>query len=183
MTLAAAKEAGALRTIVVGAPRTRLELAKEYGADVALDIEEITDPGERVRLVRAETPGGYGADAVFECAGVPAAIPEGLEMLRRGGTFVEAGHYTDHGEVAINPFRHLVHKQVTLVGAWGADVPHFVMGRGLIESGAYPFADLVSHVLPLDRVADGVAAIGTTYRLDGEEIRKVAIAADGQDFR
>jgi L-iditol 2-dehydrogenase len=108
---------------------------------------------------------------------VPASIPEGLDMLRRGGTYVEAGHYTDHGDVALNPFRHMVHKQITLVAVWGADTPHFVAGRALIESGKYPFADLVSHRLPLHRVADGVAAIGGAYRLDGEEIRKVAVAA------
>ena len=177
VTLIAAKEAGALRVIVVGAPRSRLDLAKEYGADVVVNIEQTPDAAERIRVVRAETPGGYGADVVFECAGVPAAIPEGLEMLRRGGTFVEAGHYTDHGDIAINPFRHLVHKQITLVGAWAADVPHFVMGRGLIESGKYRFADLVSHTVGLDRLADGIATIGGTYRLDGEEIRKVAVAA------
>jgi hypothetical protein len=32
-------------------------------------------------------------------------------------------------------------------------------------------------VLPLSRVADGIAAIGGSYRLDGQEIRKVAVAA------
>src|ERR671913_433617 len=121
--------------------------------------------------------GGFSADVVFECTGVPASLPEGLDMLRRGGTYVEAGHYTDHGDVALNPFRHMVHKQVTLVAVWGADTPHFVAGRALIESGKYPFADLVSHRLPLHRVAEGVAAIGGPYRLDGEEIRKVAVAA------
>jgi L-iditol 2-dehydrogenase len=179
LTLAAAREAGAARTIVVGAPDTRLELARAFGADVTVSIEDVPDPAERVRLVKAETLGGHGADVVFECAGVPAAIPEGIDMLRRGGTFVEAGHFTDHGEVPLNPFRHAVNKQITLVGVWAADTPHFVAGRALIESGRYPFADLVSHTLPLERVADGIAAIGGSYAVDGREIRKVAIAANG----
>ena len=65
------------------------------------------------------------------------------------------------------------------VAVRGADVPHFVAGRALIESGKYPFADLVSHPLPLERVAEGIAAIGGTYRIDGVEIRKVAVAAHG----
>lgn len=177
LTLACAKQAGAQRTIVLGAPQTRLDLALDYGADVVINLEEVPDAAERIKLVKAETPGGFGADVVFECAGVPAAIPEGLDMLRRGGTFVEAGHYTDHGEVAINPFRHLVHKQITLVGAWAADTPHFVIGRGMIEAGRFPFADLISHTIPLERLADGIATIGGSYRLDGEEIRKVAVAA------
>lgn len=179
LTLVAAREAGATKTIVVGAPASRLALAREFGADVTISIDETPDAGERVRQVRAETLGGYGADVVFECAGVPAAIPEGIEMLRRGGTFVEAGHYTDHGETALNPFRHMVNKQITLVAVWAADMPHFVAGRALIESGRYPLADLVSHKLPLDRVADAIGAIGTTYRVDCAEIRKVAIAANG----
>lgn len=177
LTLAAAKEAGALRVIVVGAPQTRLDLAKEYGADVTVNIEQFPDAAERIRAVKAETPGGFGADVVFECAGVPAAIPEGLDMLRRGGTFVEAGHYTDHGDISINPFRHLVHKQITLVGAWAADTAHFVTGRSLIEAGKYRFADLISHTVPLSRLADGIGTIGGTYRLDGEEIRKIAVSA------
>ena len=177
LTLAVAKAAGALRTIVVGAPKSRLDLAKEWGADVVVNIEDVPDVAERVKLVRAETPGGYGADVAFECAGVPAAIPEGLDMLRRGGTFVEAGHYTDHGDITINPFRHLVHKQITMVGAWGADTPHFVVGRGLIEAGTFPYADLISHTVGLERLADGIATIGGSYRLDGEEIRKIAVAA------
>lgn len=177
LTLVAAREAGALRTIVVGAPDSRLELARQFGADEVLSIEAVPDAAERVRLVREATPGGYGADVVFECTGVPQAIPEGIEMLRRGGTYVEAGHYTDHGDVALNPFRHMVHKQIALVAVWGADTPHFVAGRALIESGKYPFADLVSHTLPLSRVGEGIAAIGGTYRLDGREIRKVAVAA------
>jgi L-iditol 2-dehydrogenase len=178
LTLAAAKRAGAQHAIVIGAPKSRLDLARAWGADVAIDLEAVPDAAERVRAVRAETPGGYGADVVFECAGAPAAIPEGLDMLRRGGTFVEAGHYTDHGDVAVNPFRHLVNKQITLVGAWGADTPHFVIGRGMIEAGAFPFADLVSHILPLDRLPDGIATIGGSYRLDGEEVRKIAISAN-----
>ncbi len=177
LTLVAARESGALRTIVVGAPDSRLALAREFGADVTISIEEVPDPAERVRLAREETPGGYGADVVFECTGVPASIPEGIDMLRRGGTYVEAGHYTDHGDISLNPFRHMVHKQINLVAVWGADTPHFVSGRALIESGRYPFADLVSHRLPLERAAAGIAAIGGSYRLDGEEIRKVAIAA------
>ena len=103
----AAKETGAFKTIVIGAPESRLELAKEFGADVTINIEEIPDAEERIELVKKETPGGYGADVVFECAGVPTAIPEGLDMVRRGGTYVVAGHFTDVGEVSINPFTHL----------------------------------------------------------------------------
>ena len=177
-TLIAAKETGAFKTIVIGAPESRLELAKEFGADVTINIEEIPDAEERIELVKKETPGGYGADVVFECAGVPTAIPEGLDMLRRGGTYVVAGHFTDVGEVSINPFTHLNNKHINLVGVWGGKLPYFVKGKPILESGKYPFGKMVSHKLPLERLGDVMDALSTDYRLDGKEVRKVVIASD-----
>lgn len=177
-TLIAAKEMGAFKTIVIGAPASRLELAKTYGADVTIDIEQVRDPAERIAMVKKETPGGYGADVVFECAGVPAAVPEGIDMLRRGGDYVVAGHFTDVGDVPLNPFTHFTNKHINLVGVWGGKLPYFVQGKPLLESGKYPFAEMVSHILPLDRLGDVMRAISTDYRLDGKEVRKIVIASD-----
>jgi threonine dehydrogenase-like Zn-dependent dehydrogenase len=177
-TLVAAKETGAFKTVVIGAPASRLELAREYGADVTIDIEEITNAQDRIERVKKETPGGYGADVVFECAGVPTAVPEGIDMLRRGGTYVVAGHFTDVGEVSLNPFTHFNNKHITLVGVWGGKLPYFVTGKPILESGKYPFSKMVSHKLPLERVGDAMKAISTDYRLDGKEVRKIVIASD-----
>ena len=58
---------------------------------------------------------GRGADMVIECAGVPQAIPEALEMLRLGGLLVEAGNFSDLGEIGINPHRHLCSKSVRIL--------------------------------------------------------------------
>ena len=176
-SLVAARESGAHRVIVVGAPASRLELAKAFGADEVISIEQVPDPEERIRVVREQTPGGLGADCVFECAGVPAAIPEGIQMLRRGGTYVEGGHFTDVGDVAINPFSHLVLAHIELVGVWGSSLRHFVRGRTILESGRYPFDEMVSHTLTLERLGEAMQALSTDYRLDGVEARKIAIAA------
>src|SRR5262249_39688439 len=59
-------------------------------ADVAIDIDRVS-PEERIAQVRELTTGRYGADVVFEAAGVPAAFLEGLAMVRPLGTFVELG--------------------------------------------------------------------------------------------
>ncbi len=174
-TLVAAKEAGALRAIVVGAPESRLKLAKDFGADLTVNIEEIKNPDERVKLVRRETLGEYGVDAVFECTGVPAAISEGIKMLRKGGTYVVAGHFTDVGSTSLNPYVDFNNKHITLVGVWGGEVAHFVRGRPLIESGRYPFGKFISHKLPLERCEDAMKAIMGNYRLDGKEVNKIVI--------
>lgn len=174
-TTVAAKEKGAHKVIVVGAPATRLALASEFGADVTINIEEVTDPQVRIEMVRTETPGGYGADAVFECTGVPAAVPEGIEMTRRAGTYVVAGHYSDLGTVPINPF-YITIRDLTVLGIRASAMTHWVRARPLLEAKKYPLAKVVSHKLPLERVGDAMAAMSHGYRLDGEQVRKLVIA-------
>ncbi|MCE2394105.1 zinc-binding dehydrogenase, partial [Candidatus Poribacteria bacterium] len=82
-----AKISGAAKLIVVGGPARRLELAKRMGADVTIDIEDVTTVEERTELVKSETPRGEGADVVFECAGFLPATPEGLGYVKQSGTF------------------------------------------------------------------------------------------------
>jgi L-iditol 2-dehydrogenase len=175
-TLVAAKEAGAHKTIVIGAPKSRLDLAKEFGADLTINIEEVPDEKERIEMVKSETVLGYGADVVFECTGFKNAIPEGIDMLRRGGSYVVAGHFTDVGNVSLNPFVHFTNKQINLVGVLGNDIVHFVRGRPILESGKYPFEKMVSHKLPLEGIKNAIDAISTNYRLDDKEVRKIVIA-------
>jgi len=174
--LVIAKLTGALKAIVVGAPESRLRMAEEFGADMTIDIEKVKDPKERIDMVKGETMGGYGADAVIECTGVPVAVPEGIKMLRRNGTYAVVGHYTDTGATSLNPFTDFCNKQITLVGVWGADITHFVRGRPIIESGRHPFEKFVSHKLPLERCEDAMKALMGGYRLDGREVKKIVVA-------
>src|SRR5262249_60814459 len=86
LAIAAAKEMGAGRVICVGAPETpRLQLARKFGAQATVDIEQYKPPEQRVARVR-EIVGGFGADLVMDCSGHPSAGPEGIEFLRDGGT-------------------------------------------------------------------------------------------------
>src|SRR5882672_10241968 len=69
--LAVAKSSGAGQVIVLGAPKHRLEMAKRFGADHVIDIDEVKTPADRIAAIRKLT-GGYGADAVLECVGSPS---------------------------------------------------------------------------------------------------------------
>ena len=73
--------AGAGRVLVIGAPAARLQAARRLGADDVLDITDVPDPADRVRWARERTA-GRGADVAIEASGTPAAVPEGLEMVR-----------------------------------------------------------------------------------------------------
>lgn len=178
VTLACAKLSGAAKAIMVGGPAGRLELAKRLGADVTIDIEAVTSVEERTELVKAETPRKEGADVVFECAGFLPATPEGLGYTRRSGTFVEVGHFVDMGSIDFNINQLLMRKNLRVEAIWGSSYEHFVRGLPLLEQSGLPFADMISHQLPLSQVEDGFKALDGGYRINGETAIKIAVRAE-----
>jgi threonine dehydrogenase-like Zn-dependent dehydrogenase len=125
LAVAAAQEMGAGRVICVGAPEEpRLKLARKFGAEATVNIEETKTPAERIARVR-EIVGGFGADLVMDCSGHPSAGPEGIEMLRDGGTYVEMGQFTDAGKIETSWHR-ICAKDLNVLGSWaftGNDLP------------------------------------------------------------
>jgi L-iditol 2-dehydrogenase len=111
-----ARMLGAGNIIVIDRSAFRLSMALEMGADHALNLAA-TEPRQRLEAVR-ELTGGRGADVVVECAGVPEALPEGLDLLRPGGFYIECGNFSDMGPVPINPHL-LCAKNVRLIGING----------------------------------------------------------------
>jgi threonine dehydrogenase-like Zn-dependent dehydrogenase len=175
LAAAAARLAGAAKVIVVGGPARRLELALRLGADVTVDIGAVPDVAARKEIVLAHTPRSAGADVVIECTGFLAAVPEGLEYIRQDGVFVEVGHFVDTGDVTINPHRHLLRRNLRLEGVWGSQPQHFVRALPLLERGDFPYADMVSHILPLTDARRGFDALNGTYQLDGDTVVKIAL--------
>jgi threonine dehydrogenase-like Zn-dependent dehydrogenase len=134
----------------------RLDMARRLGADHVLDARETTT-GDRLEFVRAVTH-GRGADVVVECAGVPQVIPEALDLLRVGGLLVEAGNFSDLGDVAINPHRHLCSKGIRILGVGGEEPAAY--GPSLRQMARYlryyPLRELVSHRYGLETVEAAV---------------------------
>jgi threonine dehydrogenase-like Zn-dependent dehydrogenase len=155
LAVAAAKEMGAGRVVCVGAPEEpRLALARRFGAEATVDIEAHRTPEERIRAVR-DIVGGFGADLVMDCSGHPSAGPEGVEMLRDGGTYVEMGQFTDAGPVMTNWHR-LCTKDVTLLGSWAFTANDLALGVRMLDRARdrYPWLDMQT-LYPFDE--DGVA--------------------------
>lgn len=175
VTLVCARISGAAKIIMVGGPAKRLELAKRMGADVTIDIEAIRSAEERTELVLDETPQRVGADVVFECAGFLPATPEGLGYVKRSGTFVEVGHFVDMGSIELNINQLMMRRNLRFEAIWGSRPEHFVRGLPILERNEFPFADMVSHTLPLSRIKDGFEALNGTYRLGEETAIKIAV--------
>lgn len=128
---ALARRTGAGQVIVIGAPASRLDLARDMGADHAIDLEATT-PGERLARVLALT-GGLGADVVIEAAGAAPAFEEGVRLARNGGAYVIAGHYTNAGDSRINVHEDINRKHLDIRGCWGSEAGHFLRALRALE--------------------------------------------------
>ena len=154
--LAVAKSAGAAKVIVLGAPSPRLEMAKRFGADHVINIDEVKTPEARIAAVK-DLSRGYGADVVLECVGHPSAITEGMEMCRDGGKYLVLGHYCDAGPVMWNP--HIItRKQLQVFGSWSSEPRHMRAALEFLRThkNQFPFNTMVTHRFPLDRANEAL---------------------------
>ncbi|MDR7417679.1 MAG: zinc-binding dehydrogenase [Armatimonadota bacterium] len=151
-----ARMLGAGTIVAVDLSAYRLRMARRLGADHVVNAAETT-AADRVALVRDLTR-GRGADVVVECAGVPQVIPECLDMLRIGGMLVEAGNFSDLGEVAISPHRHLCSKNVRIIGVGGEEGASY--GPSMRQLARYmrhyPLREFVTHRYGLGDVETAV---------------------------
>jgi threonine dehydrogenase-like Zn-dependent dehydrogenase len=140
-----ARMLGAGTIIAVDLSDYRLNFAKRLGADHLVNAGK-TPRAERLQIVKDLTH-RRGADMVIECAGVPQAVPEALEMLRVSGLLVEAGNFSDLGEISLSPHRHLCAKNARILGVGGEEPAAYgpsmrQMARYLKH---YPLQEFVTH--------------------------------------
>ncbi len=155
--IALARLSGATTVVAVGAPADRLELARAMGADHVFDLAATT-PAERITAVR-ELTRGDGVDIVIEAAGSARAVEEGLELVRDGGTYVIAGHYTNAGPSTVNAHEQINRKHLDIRGCWGSHVRHFARALRLLERHAahVPWRFIGARTYPLDRINEALA--------------------------
>lgn len=132
LAVVAAQEMGAGRVIVVGDPeKPRLELCRKFGAEATVSLEAYPVSEQRVQAVR-EIVGSFGADLVMDCSGHPSAGPEGIEMLRDGGTYVEMGQFTDAGSIDTNWHR-ICTKDINVLGSWAFTANDIPLGIAMLD--------------------------------------------------
>jgi L-iditol 2-dehydrogenase len=137
---------GAGKILCIGAPDSRLQIAREVGADEVLNFEESSVDTRREWVL--ERTFGRGADVTLEATGQPVAVVQAMRWTRDAGRVVVVGQYTDHGEVAFNPHLDLNKKHLDLLACWGSDFSHFFRGTAIM---ANPIASRAWSKIQLDR--------------------------------
>ena len=121
LTLQAARVAGCSRILVADVDTTRLNLAKEAGADMTILASGSDMVGEVLRQTN-----GRGVDLVLEAVGRDETVSAAVDTVRKGGTVTLIGNITP--QVAL-PLQKVVSRQIRLQGSCAS-------------SGEYPRAGL-----------------------------------------
>ena len=155
--VAVARDMGASRVVAIDAVPERLALAREFGADLTIDLREHPTAAARVRLVREFTH-GMGADVCVEVAGVPHVVQEGLEMLRVGGRYLWMGNIVPGAAASIIP--HDATRQPKLIQGV-LTYERWAIPRALDwltrAQHRYPLHKLVSQTFPLEQINEAFA--------------------------
>lgn len=162
--LAAALGAG--RVFATDISPFRLDWARKAGATQAFDAIEAG--AELPELLRAAN-GGRLADLVILCTGAASAIDQGLACLENGATFVVFA-VPAPGENHPMPLNELWRREVTVRTAYGAAPGDLQTALDLIAAGRVQVDDLVTHRLPLTRIAEGFKLVA-----DASESVKVVV--------
>ncbi len=160
----ACREAGAGTIFVTGlaADARKLALAREFGADATIDVEN-----ENARQRIAELTDGLGADVVVDVSAYATQpVAEALDYVAPGGTVVLAGV---KGFKPIPGFvsDKIVVKEIRVVGAIGVTSRAYRDAIRLLEARRVPVERMHTHEFAL---RDAETAIRTLGReIPGEE--------------
>ncbi|MCV7225143.1 zinc-binding dehydrogenase [Mycolicibacterium komossense] len=130
----------------------KLELARLCGADTTFNPRDV----DVVQAIRDLTD-GYGADVYMEATGHPSAVVQGLELLRKLGTFVEFSVFS--APVTVDWSIIGDDKELDIRGAhlgpycWPSAIR-------LIEDAVLPLDRICSHQFPLEKFDEAIAMVG-----------------------
>jgi erythritol/L-threitol dehydrogenase len=131
----------------------KLDIAMQCGADLAINITT-QDADAIVR----DLTGGFGADVYLEASGHPAAVLQGLNLLRKLGTYVEYGVFGSDTTVDWSIISD--DKELDVRGAhlgpycWPSAIT-------MLEAGTLPMDLICTHQLPLTEFEKGLDLVGS----------------------
>ena len=146
----AAKRLGAERIIALSRHADRQALAQEFGAT---DIVE--QRGEEAIAAVLGLTGGVGADATLECVGTGQAFETAIAVARPGSMIGYVG--VPHGVEL--PVGRMFRKNIGLAGGMAPVRRYLPDLLALVEQGRIDPGKVFDLNLPMDRVAEGYAAM------------------------
>ena len=156
--LMGARAAGASKVVGIDLIESKLNIAKELGADLILKADDINI----IDKINNFTEGGV--DYAFECVGSEKSLEMAYKSLKRGGEVISSGLSNPKKSFVINHVDLVVGEKVIKGSYLGScipsrDIPAYI---DLYKSGRLPINHLMSDKIklneinqPFDKLADG----------------------------
>lgn len=164
---AGARLRGAGMIIVVDGVDARLDMARQMGADVALDFNKVDVVEEILKIT-----GGRGVDASIEALGLQSTFEAALRVLKPGGTLSSLGVYSEDLSIPLGAFCAGLgdHKIVTSLCPGGKErmrrlmniTAHDRIDLGPLVTHRYALEDIVEAYDLFSHQRDGVLKVAIT---------------------
>ncbi|MBU3568760.1 alcohol dehydrogenase catalytic domain-containing protein [Priestia aryabhattai] len=145
--IGAIKKSGPGKLIVLDLFEDRLEMAKQFGADMVINPAK----EDAISIVK-ELTDGYGCDVYIEATGAQKSVEQGLTMIRKLGTFVEFSVFKE--PVTVDWSIISDRKELDVLGSHLGPYCYEPVIKG-IANGDLPTEGVVTHELPLEEFEKG----------------------------
>jgi len=155
---------GASQIIVSDLVKYRLEAAKRFGADLAINPRS-ENLAEKVR----EATDGRGADIVVVTAPNIKAFSEGMDICRKGGSLCIFAPTSPKEYMRVSPYK-LFFSEIKVIPSYSTSHVETRTALKLISSGKIKAKELISHRFPLSHIGDAFKTAA-----EGNECLKVVV--------
>jgi len=151
--------AGARQIIATDINEYRLNVAKEYGADMVINpvrtgFSNGVNAEENVKEQLLQFNEGRLAELIIVCAGTIQTVKQALECVDRGGTilFFAVPSPDIKPQIPLNEFWR---NEITIMTSYGAGPEDIETAITLLKTGKVIVNDMITHRLPLDKIQLG----------------------------
>lgn len=169
MLMEVGRRMGCTRVIAVNRSRGRLEMAREFGADLCVCSAE-EDP---VAAVLAAT-GGLGADVILTACSNPDAQPQAVAMAKNRARINFFGGLPKTQSMVTLDTNLIHYRELFVLGSHGCLPRHHGQAVELIASGAIDMKRYISHRFPLSEINAAFAAA------EGRAGRRVVVSPEAR---
>lgn len=149
--------------IAIDMKDSRLELAKELGADIVLNPSKCDTVAEVLKLTD-----GYGCDVYVHNSGHPSGVIQGLQMIRKHGTFVEFSVFD--AETSVDWSIIGDRKELTILGSHISGQHGYEVAIDFLAKGIIKVDKIVTHEFAFE---DWQKAFEMAYK--GDESIKIVL--------
>lgn len=147
LLLQVAKVAGAKNVLITDIYDSRLNLAKELGAEFTVNTRKQNLTREYINSIFGER----GVGVVFEAVGIEATIRQAIEIVRKGGEIIVVGVFGKETTVKMSLVQD---REINIKGSLMYLKEDFEDSVNLIERGKVNVSKLITHVFNLEEAEE-----------------------------